>query len=417
MKQPYPLIPLSPRALNFLALADANDNGNSCDLVILKGTPEQRDLSQAIDKIAKTHPIMQSRIVRKSLRYYWQFDTHLLPEKEFLDWSDEFDSFELWHRALRNHLFKDIVDPFNSSPVKFICIQYREYFALLFLSSHIASDGSSGYLLFKQLSAYLNSEPIAVADNSFEREAALFDCCGTKAYLTAVKQLACNLVRSCSKVALSKGNSNQCQVEYVDLGERATKNLIEWSKQRGCSVNVALNYVLSESLCRDRGLSVLETMSVRDISKQPLEYAYNNLVIVFESYIGGSNTWIDEYARHLQQLKREGYRAFQAQQKIQALSINLLPRAALKTLVRIYKRLFLKGNVILSNLGVVDFDLSHVGKYEIVDVYNFSVPLPPAGLAVVVSTYRQKLRVSFTHRGGDISDYMSAIEANILSIK
>ncbi|KZN57765.1 hypothetical protein [Pseudoalteromonas luteoviolacea] len=417
MKDPYPLIPLSARSLNFLALADANDNGNSCDLVILKGCPDKLGLTQAVDKIAKTHPVMQSRIVRKNLRYYWQFDEHLLPEKEFLNWSYEFDCFELWHSALRNHLFKDIVEPFNSSPVKFICIQYRQYFALLFLSSHIASDGSSGYLLFKQLSAYLNSEPIAVADNSFAREPTLFDSCGTKAYLTAAKQLARNLVRPCSKVVLNKGKSNKCQVEYVDLGEGATKSLVDWSKQRGCSVNVALNYILSESLCGGRRLGVLETMSVRDISKQSLEYAYNNLVIVFESYIGGSNTWIDEYAKHLQKLKCEGYRAFQAQQEIQAISINLLPRVALKRLVRIYKRFFLKGNVILSNLGVVDFDLSHVGKYEIVDVYNFSVPLPPAGLAIVVSTYRQKLRISFAHRGDDISDFMKAIEANILSIK
>ncbi|MBQ4812888.1 hypothetical protein J8M20_16125 [Pseudoalteromonas luteoviolacea] len=416
MHKSFPLIPLSARALNFLALADANGNGNSCDLIILKGCPDQKVLTEAIDQIAKQHPVMQSRIVRKNWQYHWQFDAHLFPEKQFLDWSSDFDNFESWHRALRGYLFKDVVDPFSASPIKFVCVQYEQYFALLFISSHIASDGRSGYLLFEQLNAYLNTRSIVEDDNSFVCDSKLFESCGAKAYLTAFRQLASNFVRSRVEVKVNKEMPENCQVDYVDLGEAATKKLVDWSKKNGVSVNVALNVILNKSFFPNCGLRILETMSVRGLSKQSLEDAYNNLVIVFESHVGGSDDWVKEYAQHLTSLKSGGYRAFQAQQQIQALSINLLPRAALKMLVRIYKRLFLKGNVILSNLGALDFDLSHLGRYEIIDVYNFSVPLPPAGLAIVVSTYRQKLRLSIAHKGEDISHFMKAIESNILSI-
>ncbi|TQF70975.1 WSD1 family O-acyltransferase [Pseudoalteromonas luteoviolacea] len=417
MKKSYPLIPLSARALNFLALSDANDNGNSCDLVILKSSPSQKQLNEAVDHIAKSHPIMQSRIVRKRCRYFWQFDQQLFPEKRFLNWSEKYSSYEDWHDALRNYLFDDVIDPFSSSPVKFICIHYHQYCALLFISSHTASDARSGYLLFEQINAYLNSRSLDIEDRSFEREDKLFESCKVIAYFSASQLLLKNLTRPKKQVDLMHKRSDQWQVDYMDLGELATKKLVSWSKNHKVSVNVALNYILSQSICADKELNVLETMSVRDLSNKNLKWAYNNLIIVFESNIGGDNNWLEDYRQHLDKVKGGGYKTFQAQQEIQALTINLLPRSALKGLVSIYKKLFLKGNMILSNLGALEFDLSHLGEHEIVDIYNFSVPLPPAGLAFVVSTYRQKLRVSLAHRGDDVDPILSEIRSNILSIK
>ncbi|MCF2858043.1 hypothetical protein L1286_11220 [Pseudoalteromonas sp. SMS1] len=417
MHKSYPLIPLSARALNFLALADANGNGNSCDLIILKSRPSNQQLEHAVDQIAKSHPIMQSRIIRKRCRYYWEYDCQLLPEKKFLDWSENYANFEQWHSALRRYLFDDVIDPFASSPVKFVCIHYQQYCALLFISSHTASDARSGYLLFEQLNAHLNAQAVKVVDNAFENDHSLFEPCGFSAYVKASGRLLTNLLRRRSLVDLKCEISEDWQVEYIDLGEAATKKLVDWSKKNQVSVNVALNHILSESICGKSKLSILETMSIRSRSKRNLEWAYNNLIIVFESHIGGGNNWLIGYRKHLDKVKSKNYKTFEAQQKIQAFTINLLPRTALKALVNIYKKLFLKGNMILSNLGVLEFDLSHLGEHEIVDVYNFSVPLPPAGLAFVMSTYRQKLRLSLAHRGHDVSSIMNEIKANIQAIK
>ncbi|KID56736.1 hypothetical protein JF50_12550 [Pseudoalteromonas luteoviolacea] len=409
------LLPLSDRALNFLALAEANNkNANSCDLVILEGHYGMDELSNCVDKIASLHPIMQSRIVRKGLKYFWLYDETLYPEKSQLDWTDRFLDVKQWHVALRQYAIDNPVDPYVGSPVQFVCIRFKQYSALIFLSSHTASDARSGYILFEQLHSLLLNQPISSIDNSFCEEHMLFDKVGTKALFHAGIRLAIDLFKSKTKIEIA--DSACWRVDYHDFGLDATKALKIWSKRHQVSVNVALNYVLNKALNNGQKYTVLETISLRGIAKKDLAGSYNNLIMPFGSEIGGESCWIKAYQARLQELKLEGYKVHQAEQRIQSYSINLVPKCALKLLVESYKRLFLNGNVILSNLGKLEFNLSYIGSFKIIDVYNFSVPLPPAGLALVASTYQGRLRISYAHRGEVELLITPAIEREIAAL-
>ncbi|AOT08534.1 hypothetical protein [Pseudoalteromonas luteoviolacea] len=409
------LLPLSDRSLNFLALAEANKkNANSCDLAILEGHYDMQVLSTSIDKIASLHPIMQSRIVRKGLKYYWKYDEMLYPEKLELDWSDCFQDAEQWHAALRQYVIDNPVDPYSGSPVKFVYIRFRQRSALLFISSHTASDARSGYILFEQLNSLLLNQPLPRKDNSFCEEHMLFDRVKVKALLKASAKLAVDLCKS--KKAIAVKGSEQWRVDYHDFGLEATEALKNWSNQHQVSVNVALNYILNKALNDGHKYTVLETMSLRGLAKKDLAASYNNLIMPFGSEIGGESYWIKAYQARLQELKLGGYKVHQAEQRIQSYSINLVPKCALKLLVEGYKRLFLNGNVILSNLGKLEFDLNYIGSLKILDVYNFSVPLPPAGLALVASTYNGRLRISFAYRNKAEPLFVQAIERELADL-
>ncbi|KZN45260.1 hypothetical protein [Pseudoalteromonas luteoviolacea] len=403
------LMPLSDRSLNFLALGEANNNNaNSCDLLILDGQYDMEVLATSVDQIARTHPVLQSRIVRKGLKYYWQYDALLYPPKLYLDWSDRYSDVEQWHKALRQYAIDNPIDPFAGSPLKFVYIRFKHLSAMLFLSSHAASDARSGYILFEQLHSILNKQTFPEEDNSFCEEHLIFDRVKLNAILKAGKYLVSELFKPSAKITIE--DSSNWSVDYYDFGTAATESLVRWARQHQVSVNVALNYVLNKALNKGEKYTIIETISIRGIAKQDLASSYNNLIMPFGSEVGGDSCWVQAYQARLQNLKREGYKVHQAEQRIQSYSINLMPKFALKLLVNCYKHLFLRGNVILSNLGRLDFDLSYIGEHKIVDTYNFSVPLPPAGLALVVSTYKEKLRISFAHRSKNIEPIIKAIK-------
>ncbi|MDK1286666.1 hypothetical protein [Pseudoalteromonas umbrosa] len=403
------LMPLSDRSLNFLALGEANNkNANSCDLLILDGQYDMNVLASSVDEIARTHPVLQSRIVRKGLRYYWQYEASLYPSKLFLDWSECYSDVDQWHKALRQYAIDNPIDPFVGSPLQFVYVRYNHLSAILFLSSHAASDARSGYILFEQLHSILTKQAIPNVDNSFCEDHLVFDRVKLKALLKAGRGLAVEMFKP--RVKLPITDTHNWSVDYCDFGLKATKSLTKWAKHHQVSVNVALNYVLNKALNKGAKYTIIETISIRGIAKQDLASAYNNLIMPFGSEVGGDSCWVKAYQARLQNLKLEGYKVHQAEQRIQSCSINLMPKFALGSLVKCYKYMFLRGNVILSNLGRLEFDLSYIGEHKIVDIYNFSVPLPPAGLALVVSTYKERLRISFAHRSENIEPIIKAIK-------
>ncbi|ESP93233.1 hypothetical protein [Pseudoalteromonas luteoviolacea] len=409
------LLPLSDRSLNFIALAAANkNNANSCDLAILEGHYDIDVLTECVNKIASTHPIMQSRVVKKGFRYYWQFDAQLYPEKRFLDWSEQYSNVEQWHAALRQFVIDNPIDPFNGSGVAFVYVKFRSYSALMFLSSHAVSDARSGYILFEQLHALLTDQPIPNQDNSFCEDHLLFDSVTYQAMFKAAARLACELFKAKKTIPIKA--SGQWQIDYHDLGVEATESVLAWARKYQFSANVVLNYVFNKVLNNGKKYTMIETMSVRALSSRNLSSSYNNLILSFGSDIGGDSNWMQAYQSRLNRLKSGDHTVHQAEQRLQSLSINLMPRRGLKLLVDSYKRLFLNGNVILSNLGKLEFDLKSIGKCKIIDIYNFSVPLPPAGLAIVVSTYQGRLRISYAHEGGDITSIKRAVECEIASL-
>lgn len=402
-------MPLSDRSLNFLALGEANNNNaNSCDLAILDGHLDMNILAKCVDRIALTHPILQSRIVRKGLKYYWQHDESIYPQKLYLDWSQCYCEFDQWHEALRQYVIDNPIDPFSASPLKLIYIKYQQFSAILFLSSHAASDARSGYILFEQLNSILCNQSIPEEDNSFCEDPLIFDRVEWKALLKAGKCLVSELFKPSSKIMIK--DSGNWSVDYFDFGVGATESLIKWANQHEVSVNVALNYLLNKALNKGEKYTIIETISIRGIAKKNLASSYNNLIMPFGSEVGGDSCWVKAYQARLQDLKLEGYKVHQAEQRIQSYSINMMPKFALKLLVNAYKSMFLNGNVILSNLGRLEFELNYIGERKIIDIYNFSVPLPPAGLALVVSTYKGRLRISFAHRTEKIEQIIKAIQ-------
>ncbi|RJE77220.1 hypothetical protein BGP78_09170 [Pseudoalteromonas sp. MSK9-3] len=411
------IIPLSDRALSFLALAAGNNgNANSGDLAIINGHLDPPNLKAAIDLIAVRHPILKSKIVRKSFNYFWQYDESIRPELITLDWSHKFDSEDSWHNATRNLISQDAIDPFSGSPAKLYYIKFNHKSALLFVSAHCASDARSGYIILDEINQFLCGSLGEYTDNSFLEDKHNFSKPKFKDWLVTLFDLGRSLLSRKKTAVLPDTSSNY--IEYINLGKPALNSLIKYAKEHGLTVNGALNQALSKALGSKNQHIIFETLSVRPHAKNDLDGAYNNLIIPFSSVIGGKNNWIADYSCHLANITKNNIHSLVALQKLQGYLVRLFPKKKLKLLSRLYQSLFLKGNVLLSNLGKLDFDLQTIAHKEVEAVYNYSVPLPPAGLAIVASSLNNEFRYTLAYRGkpGSIEHFKSEFKHHILEL-
>ena len=409
-------IPLSDRALTFLALAaDNNGNANSGDLAIINGHMDPSRLKAAINTISARHPILKSKIIRGYFNYYWQYSESITPELIIEDWSEKFDSEESWHDSARNLICHKAIDPFEGSPAKLYYIKYHHKSALLFVSAHCASDAKSGYIILDEINQFLCGKLSDYTDNSFLEETHNFSQPTMKDWLFALSHLGASLL-SQKKIATFP-NTQSNHIEYINLGKPALKSLIKYAKDHGLTVNCALNLALSKALGSKKQHIIFETLSVRAHAKRDLEGAYNNLIMPFYSVIGGKENWLEDYASHLTNTTQNIDR-LKALQKLQGSLIKLFPQKKLKLLSKLYRTLFLKGNVLISNLGKLDFNLLTIAHKQVEAVYNYSVPLPPAGLAIVVSSLKDEFRYTLAYRGKpeSIEKFKSEFKKHILSL-
>ncbi|VAW95377.1 hypothetical protein MNBD_GAMMA22-52 [hydrothermal vent metagenome] len=388
-------------------------NANSCEYIELEGYVNKAQLTEAITKALKIHPLLNCTLRRKIISYEWFEDTsrELPISIEFHDCSD-FQQSKL-NDQLLNNVWERAIDHFTERAVRFHVTKIVNGTIIQIVSSHLTSDAKSGFrLVFDIANCYsginvrssTNTDLIDVANRNSDKLFISNIPKKTRFFyaIKALSSICLDIIRPDIGLDSRKVARGKTKILKTELGKELLLDLKQYSRNR----NLTLHSLFSLAMLRVReqynhnfGVSekifrLLDLFSLRKFSNNNVDHLYDVMVIPFNTRL--SPKWSDEkvlnyMVDHLKNLNSGAIMIELYRQKIYSIIGRLSPnyKFATNTLCK----LVVKGNVILTNPGIIPYEIEYFGQHKVVDFYNYSQLFPPGRVMFIFNTFRDDLRM------------------------
>jgi hypothetical protein len=391
-------------------------NGNSCEIIELDGRLDHDVLRQAIAAAVRRHPVLNSRLRRRFLAYYWEEAENELPIDLRIE-QDSGDGPAALHRRLMDNIWAEPLDLYNGRPARFHLTetqQGRSYLQLV--TTHVWSDARAGYCLANDIATAYTAlaegrVPDMVRVDLSDRESTriLMGQAPESSWAYRFKALRCilrDLVANDRGLMLPRRRRGRTDTMKLELGADLLDRLRQGARQQGVTVHALLSTAMvracqAQNVAKAGGSAtegggiyrLLDLFSLRGYAREDAGDLYDTMVVPFCVRIDGSQSdddMIADVARELERLKRGEIFTELFRQELYCLSAAMLPKRFATALVT---RLIAKGNVVVTNPGPIPYAIDRFGAVPVADFHSFSQLFPPGRVMCIFSTFRQRLRL------------------------
>ena len=393
-------------------------NSHSAEIIQLTGDIDFARLRQAITIAVNKQPVLRCCIKRKLLRYYWQplpADTPIVIERcDYRGLSDD----EL-KAKIASHTWCRQADYQTERLVRFYLIDAgNNLHYLQSVSHHAAADAQSGFILFKDIAkiytALTNGSAVDDAEHKidnrdvgrvymnklpFSTRVRIF-CRGIKAFLTKPDFAV-------SGLALPEPQTDAMRSIYTDaLPMDLLPQLKAAAKYYNTSVHVL--FVLAMIKFKQQfngaddklGFQLLDVLTLRQFAAEDVSMSYDAYSINHfkDFYTNKSDAdVIADITAYISGLKHGKIFEDWYQQKLWVGAFLLLPEWLKTKYVAKVLDDKLRSNMLISNLGVFNFDSYTFGDAEVTDFFSFPNVGGPLRLGFFFCTFRGRLKLTLVY--------------------
>lgn len=389
---------LNSQELNFLALTQANGNANTSELIFFDCILDAEEFYLAVIKSIKQYDVLESTIHRKWPFYFWKKNKNLpLSIKRY---TKDFTTDQQAIEFLTEFLWSEPIDPFSERLIRFNIVEYCGKCCVQVLSSHVLADAKSCASLVKDICMHygkfeeqtqITNHEAFVMPLTFIKRAIL----GVQLLFNMISELFYNTAYL-PKSNIEKGKN---VFYYHQFSSKFLPKLLDIAKQNQVTLHTVLTCYLSVIYQKpNEKLKILDTFSLHRYFGQN-EKRYGLFMIPYGLKLknkGSKNLELTPIFNQLKKMKNGAIYKEVLRQKIYGNILSISPKFMMPFLVKLVGHLSLKGNLILSNLGVSDpwFYGEQAKQLKLKDYIIYSVCLPPGRLALAFNTYNNKLRVT-----------------------
>ncbi len=398
-------------------------NGNSCMYFEIDRALDTALLQKALDILVRRHPLLNCRLAKTLFGYQWQ--AGVLPGNIDLQ-CQECDTLEKGKilDLLRQNAWQQNYRIFRERHLRAYYLQTPSSYYVQLVPNHILADARSSDLLMADLASIYNSlsrglpivlnqadAALSYSDNS----AALFagDLSFTKKmklYFLASANIVIDMFRGENGIVVaSSKNMGRKRGETRVVSKEIDADLVRIMKPRLKDKGFTIHPILVLSVLRAvktynerRGertdlIRVSDMFSLLPFAKQDLTSVYDCFVVPFTSYYkmtGDDMEMMDAIRNEITGYKKGGILRELFRQAIYTTTGTFSPK---KMATELVTRFIAKSNIIISNPGLVKFDVPDFGDAKIVSYTSFSQLFPPARIFFLFSTFRDKLRLNILY--------------------
>lgn len=393
-------------------------NSHSAEIIQIRGDIDFARLKQAIHIAVNKQPVLRCCIRRKLLRYYWQ----PLPENtpiqiERCDYSACTDE-ELKAR-IANHTWCRQADYQNERLVRFYLIDAGDNISYLqSVSHHAAADAQSGFILFKDIASIYTAltEGAAVDETehfvqhrdvgrAYLNKLSLMQ--RTRIFWRGIKAFLSQPGFTVSSLELPNPATEAMRSIYTDaLPDDLLAKLKVAAKHHQSSVHVLFVLAMIKFKRQfnpgdDRlGFQLLDVLTMRQFSDENVSMSYDAYSINhFKDFYTdvSDEQLIKDITAYIMGLKEGKIFEDWYQQKIWVGAYLLLPEWLKTKYVAKVLDDKLRSNMLISNLGVFNFDCYTFGDAEVTDFFSFPNVGGPLRLGFFFCTFRGRLKLTLVY--------------------
>ncbi|SEA40273.1 condensation domain-containing protein [Alkalimonas amylolytica] len=393
-------------------------NSHSAEIIQISGDINFERLQQAINIAVNKQPVLKCCIKRKWLRYYW----HPLPENtpiaiERCDYSELTDD-EL-KAKIASHTWCRQADYQTERLVRFYLIDAGNKVSYLqSVSHHAAADAQSGFILFKDIAAIYTALTHGTPVDKTERrvnnrdvgrvylnklpftERVRIFCRGIKAFLTKPGFAV-------SSLDVAEPKTDAMRSIYTDaLPDELLPKLKATAKHYNTSVHVL--FVLAMIKFKQQfnpgtdkaGFQLLDVLTLRQFSDEDVSMSYDAYSINHfkDFYTNKSDEQlIADITAYITGLKAGKIFEDWYQQKIWVGAFLLLPQWLKAKYVAKVLDDKLRSNMLISNLGVFNFNSYAFGEADVTDFFSFPNVGGPLRLGLFFCTFKGRLKLTLVY--------------------
>lgn len=402
--------PLSTLNMLFICLLSVV-NGNSCETIEFKGRLDRARLREALRHAFGRHPILNSTLKRRFLKYYWIHHNHSLPFDLRIQSIGSVTDAER-HRHLLANIWSEPLNLFRNRPIRVCLTECDDRSVLQLITTHLWSDARAGYRLSHDIAeAYTalsegRTPESAVIDIPDRNSAHLYTKKTFKAtwwyWFKALFLMCRDAVLQDRKLYTLDSDPGRTDFEKFDFDENFLDAIRQAAKKKGVTVHslfaaavtrVCQNYNIKHDIDDQGTYRLLDLFSLRSFSAVDVNDLYDTMVVPYAIRCNsalGDQALVENVAKQLQQLKQGEILTELYRQRLYALTAMFLPKRFATQLVT---KFIAKSNILVSNPGPVPYSLERFGSVEVSDFYSFSQLFPPAKIMFLFSTYKNCLRI------------------------
>lgn len=393
-------------------------NSHSAEIIQLSGDIDFGLLKQAINIAVNKQPVLQCCIKPGRFAYHWQplpADTPISVQR--CDYSTLSD--EALKQQIASHTWCRQADYTQERLIRFYLIDAGNNVSYLqSVSHHAAADAQSGFILFKDIAKiytaltqgtpvysdehYIQNRDVGrvcLNKQSFMQRVAIF-CRGIKAFLSKPDFAV-------SGLNIPDPAADAMRSIYTDaLPENLLAKLKQTAKHYNTSVHVL--FVLAMIKFKQKfngakdipGFQLLDVLTLRQFSDEDVSMSYDAYSINhFKDFYTNKpdEQVIDDITSYIAGLKHGKIFEDWYQQKIWVSVFLLLPERFKKQYVAKVLDDKLRSNMLISNLGVFNFDSYQFGAAEVTDFFSFPNVGGPLRLGFFFCTFRGRLKLTLVY--------------------
>ncbi|MCE9577691.1 MAG: hypothetical protein K8W52_31360 [Deltaproteobacteria bacterium] len=368
---------------------------NSCDVVVIDGRLDHARLRAAIAQTLARHPILCRPLgARDGIDHDLPIDLrfHALPDDAAR--VDAHLLAQIWDEPLDR----------GGRPVRFHVTETPTRTYLQTIHTHVYADATACYTLTEQLAAAyaghvsIDDEMPALAwPQPRLREA-------VRMRLRGLAQLARDLVRPFSGLAVPAHRPGARKMTRIVLDERETAQLRRVARERGHSIHACFQLAMLRAAHAYNAARGVDRPTVRlwdFFSLRPMLETtgprYDCLALIYPVDLDArwSDAETTAHCAEVVQRMRGGELAVHAQ-RLDSMFRAAGRRSPMPGFARLWPSLF-KSNVFLTNPGVCPSTLPRFGDAPVIDYVTFPQLFAPADVMFVFSTFRDRLRIHVVH--------------------
>lgn len=398
-------------------------NANSCEWITLSDDLDLEALERAIRAVIERHPKARSTTRRTLFGLRWQREKSLKPiaiERVELEPEQERGIEAI---ILQSTWERNVVSP-SSHPFRFRYYRGVRARVLQIITSHLYTDGISANRLSAEIaSAYtslsqgrqpdLPAGELAETDH-YKLFAAHLPLAQKLAfYARAIAGIAHDALAPFTRAAIPKGRKGHTEILRCEFSSVECEEARAHAKQKGYTLHPFLILALLHTIRQfnptqgslaSAPLRIIDNFNLRRFGKASgIENLYDCAAVPFTLDIPlnlsdeAAIRWIsDRY-----QVMKEGGAVGELFRLnlYYALSFALPTRLA----TRIACKAFTRGNIICSNIGIIDERLNHFGSVSVTEYYTFPQLFPPGDLMFQFSSFKGALRLVLLFDAGKMN--------------
>jgi NRPS condensation-like uncharacterized protein len=393
-------------------------NSHSAEIIQITGRVNFELLKEAISIAVNKQPVLKCCIKPGRFGYHWHplpADTPISVERR--DYSELSD--DILKEKIATHTWCRQANYLQERLVRFYLIDAGNNVSYLqSVSHHAAADAQSGFILFKDIAkiytALTRSTPVDRKEHyindrdigrvylnklSFTERVKIF-CRGIKAFLTKPDF-------DVSSLNIADPATEEMRSIYTDaLPAGLLAKLKETAKHYNTSVHVL--FVLAMIKFKQKfnggndflGFQLLDVLTLRQFSNEDVSMSYDAYSINHfkDFYTNKPDVQvIADITSYIAGLKQGKIFEDWYQQKIWVGVFLLLPEWLKKKYVAKVLDDKLRSNMLISNLGVFDFDSYEFGTAEVTDFFSFPNVGGPLRLGFFFCTFRGRLKLTLVY--------------------